>query len=100
MWKAQPSEQMSSGMLSLMKFLSIAEPLGALALLVGFLPRLAALGLSLVMLGAIYMKMNKWQKKFSGDGGWEFEFLILCACLALFFMVTANSGVNTMIFGR
>lgn len=86
MWKAQPSAQMTSGMLSLMKFLSIAETVGAIAILSGFLIQLAAIGLGIIMIGAAHMKMTKWGKKFTGDGGWEFDFILLATCVALIFL--------------
>src|SRR5207245_8950630 len=76
MWKMQPSPQMPAGLLSLLKVLSIAEPLGALAVLSGLLTQLAAAGFCLVMLGAIRLKSSQMHKGFSGDGGWEFEFKI------------------------
>ncbi len=44
MWKMQPSAQMPAGLLSLLKVLSIAEPLGGLATLVGLLTQAAAAG--------------------------------------------------------
>ena len=86
MWKAQPSAQMSAGMLNLLKFLSVAEPLGSLAVVAGFFTQPAAAGLACIMVGAIYLKITAWQKKFTGEGGWEFEFILLCAALALVFL--------------
>src|SRR5437762_8637321 len=53
MWKMQPSAQLPAGLLSLLRVLSIAEPLGGLATLVGLLTQAAAAGFILVMLGAI-----------------------------------------------
>ena len=42
-WSAAP-EGMSAGMVNLVKFLSIVEPLGGMALVAGFLTRWAAAG--------------------------------------------------------
>ena len=53
LWQVQPSPQMPVGLLRTLRFFSIAEPAGGLAVLVGLLTRLAALGLALVMVGAI-----------------------------------------------
>ena len=88
LWKAQPSEQLPAGLLKLMRFLSIVEPLGGLAVLLGFLTPLAAIGLGLVMLGALRYKIFIWQSPFSATDklGWEFDLLILAACLALLLM--------------
>lgn len=85
LWKAQPSPGMSAAMLNIMRLLSIAEPLGAIALLAGFLTQFAALGYAIIMLGAIIMKIRIWRVGFSAKqgGGWEFDFLILASCLAL-----------------
>ena len=89
MWGLAPSEQMSANMLNLMKCLSIVEPLGGLALLFGFLTQLAAGGLALIMLGAIYFKQYVWMLGFVGKNGmvgWEFDLVLLAGCLALFFL--------------
>ncbi len=97
MWKMQPSAQMSSGMLSLMKFLSVAELLGGLAVLFGVLTQFAAAGLAIIMLGAIYMKVSMWKKTFSGDGGWELDFIILCACITLMLGDAGIISLNHLI---
>ena len=99
MWKMQPSAQMSGRMLTLMKFLSLAEPLGSLAVIIGLLTQFAAMGLSLVMLGAIYLKITAWQKKFSGDNGWEFEFILLCAALSLILSGGGAIALDRIVFG-
>ena len=84
LWKAVPP-QMPPNMGNLMKFLSIVEPLGGLALILGFLTPLAALGLAIIMVGAIYFKMNVFKVGFaSGNGtGWEFDLILLAANIAL-----------------
>src|SRR5689334_2569481 len=66
MWKMQPSAQLPAGMPSIMRFLSIAETAGGLGLITGCLTQLAALGLAIVMLGAMRLKITQWQKKFTG----------------------------------
>lgn len=88
MWKMQPSAQMSGGMLNMMRFLSIAEPLGGLAILTGFLTQLAAIGLSLVMLGALYFKITKWKVPFMSQNntGWEFDLMNLAGLITLLLM--------------
>src|SRR6266480_7126403 len=72
MWKMQPSAQLPAGLLSLLRVLSIAEPLGGLATLVGLLTQAAAAGFILVMLGAIRLKVLQMHKGFTGEGGWKF----------------------------
>lgn len=93
MWKMQASEQMSVGFLRLMRFLSIAETLGGLALLLGFLTQFAALGLIFVMFGALYYKIFVWKRKFSPDGGFEIDILIIAALIPLFML---GAGVYSL----
>lgn len=99
MWKLQPSPQMPATLLSLLKVLSIAEPLGALAVLTGLLTQLAAGGLCLVMLGAIRLKTAQMHKGFSGDGGWEFEFILLVAAFALVIAGAGRFALDRLLFG-
>jgi uncharacterized membrane protein YphA (DoxX/SURF4 family) len=60
-------------------FLGVAELAGALALIVGVLTQWAALGLILVMFGAIYMKVTKWKTGFWGEKsmGWHYHLLFV-----------------------
>ena len=82
-WKTQPSAQLPLGMIRVLRFLSVVEPLGGVAMLAGFLTRPAAIGLSIIMLGAINLKSRQMKKGFTGDGGWELDFMILAANVAL-----------------
>src|SRR5881296_1767686 len=84
MWKMQPSAQLPAGMLSLLRFLSIVEPLGGLGVLVGFLTQAAAAGFAIIMVGAIRLKAIQMHRRFTGDGGWELDFILLAAAIALF----------------
>lgn len=97
MWKVQPSAQMPAGMLTLLRVLSIAEPLGGLATLVGLLTRAAAAGFVLVMLGAIRLKITQLHKGFSGDGGWELEFMLLAGALALLLLGAGSLSLDRVI---
>lgn len=56
-------------------FLAIAELAGAAGIILGVLQQLAAIGLILIMLGAIQKKMLVWKTGFWGkDGfGWSYE---------------------------
>jgi putative oxidoreductase len=84
LWSATP-EGMDATMVNLMKFLSIVEPLGGLALVLGFLTRYAALGLAIIMVGAIYMKMAVFGQGFVTESGpgWAYDMMILAGCIAL-----------------
>jgi putative oxidoreductase len=99
MWKMQPSPQMPAPLLSLLRLLSIAEPLGALGVLTGLFTQLAAAGLCLVMLGAIRLKITQMHKGFSGDGGWEFELILLVAAVALVIAGAGRFALDRLVFG-
>jgi putative oxidoreductase len=83
-WSSAP-EGMSPFLLFTMKLLSIAEPLGATAILIGYLTRWAAAGLIIIMLGAIYVSRFVYGIKFvmPTGAGWNFPLVVLAACLIL-----------------
>jgi putative oxidoreductase len=71
-------------------FLGIAEMAGGLGVATGVLAQLAALGLILVMLGAIQKKIFVWHSGFwgkSGTNGWSYDLMMVAMCL-----VVATSG--------
>ncbi len=72
-------------------FLGAAELAGAIAVAAGFLAQWAALGLILVMLGAIYSKAVKWKTGFWGEKsmGWNYEVLLIAMNLVI---VTMGPG--------
>lgn len=84
-WSA-PLEGMSVVLLNVTKFLSIVEPLGAVALLLGFLTRWAAAGLAVIMVGAVFFAKNTLRAGLftSPQGtGIDYNLLILAGCVAL-----------------
>ncbi|MBI2483625.1 DoxX family protein [Candidatus Uhrbacteria bacterium] len=83
MWNMKPSEQMPSSMLSMMKTLSIVETIAGFALIFGVFAQIAAVITCIIMIGAIYFKTQKWGKKFTGDGGWEFDVILLAASITV-----------------
>lgn len=100
-WKMQASPQLPAGMLRTLRLLSIAEPAGGLAVLVGFLTRPAALGLSLVMLGALRLLIVQLHKRFSEHNapGWEFEFLMLMVAVTLALVGGGRFALDRVLFG-
>lgn len=85
--KLTKTKEMAAGMgLSELQVrtIGISEVVGSVLVLLGVVPQLGALIFVIVMLGAIYFKSQKWGKNFSGQGGWEFEFMILAAAFAVF----------------
>ncbi len=68
----------------------IAESFGAVALLIGFLSRLAALGLAVIMLGAIFMvhlQHGFFMNWFGNQAGEGFEYHLLALGLSLVVLI-------------
>jgi putative oxidoreductase len=63
------------------------EVLGGLAVMLGVLTQLAALGLILIMLGAIYKKIFVWHTGFWGEKtyGWHYDLMFIVMNLAIIF---------------
>ncbi len=72
-------------------FLGAAELAGAIALAIGFLADWAALGLILIMLGAIYKKIAEWKTGFWGEKsmGWHYDLIMIAMN---FVIVTMGPG--------
>ena len=75
--------------------LGLMETLSSLAMITGILLRPAAILLSIVMLGAIYMKIKKWHLPFStlNATGWEFDLILLAANLAILITGGGTAGL-------
>jgi putative oxidoreductase len=73
----------------LTRFVGTAEVLGGLGVLAGVLAQLAALGLIVIMLGAIKKKIVDWHTGFWGkdNQGWSYELM-----LVLMNLVIATTG--------
>jgi putative oxidoreductase len=72
-------------------FLGAAETAGALGIASGVLTQWAAIGLVLIMLGAIYKKMIVWKTGFWGEknSGWSYELILV---LILLLVLCSNGG--------
>lgn len=76
-WSA-PMEGMTPVMINLTKLLSIVEPLGGLALVLGFLTRWAAAGLAIIMTGSLYFVFYVYKASlFTGMQGIGADYNIL-----------------------
>ncbi|MDP3770785.1 MAG: DoxX family protein [bacterium] len=71
----------------------LLEFFGGIALILGFLTQAFALLLAVNMLVATLLKMTKMSKKFSGDGGWEFDLVLIAVMLAL---ALGGSGILSL----
>jgi putative oxidoreductase len=78
-------------------FLGMAEIAGALGVATGVLANWAALGLILLMLGAIYKKMVVWKTGFWGKGsqGWHYDLIMIVMNL-----VILTVGPGTLVLFR
>jgi len=71
-------EGMTPMMINLTKFLSIVEPLGGIALILGFLTRWAAGGLAIIMAGSLYFVYAMyWNGFFTGMNGVGMDYNVL-----------------------
>ncbi|MGR4065015.1 MAG: DoxX family protein [Vulcanimicrobiaceae bacterium] len=76
-------------------FIGLAELLGGLAVIFGFLTQLAAIGLILIMLGAIQKKIFVWKTGFWGkDGlGWSYDLTLVSMLVVI---IVTNGGRFTI----
>jgi len=67
------------------RFIGLAELFGGAGVALGILPQLAALGLILVMAGAIQKKIFVWHTGFWGKSsdGWHYDLLFVTMCLVI-----------------
>jgi putative oxidoreductase len=68
-------------------FLGSAETAGSLGVMFGVLTQIAALGLILVMLGAIQKKVFVWHTGFWGEkaSGWHYDLMLVVMNLVILF---------------
>jgi putative oxidoreductase len=64
-------------------FLGTAELLGSTGVALGVLTQLAAIGLILIMLGAIQKKIFVWKTAFWGGHGWHYDLMLLVMNLTI-----------------
>jgi putative oxidoreductase len=97
-WSSTP-QGMSIALLYDLKFLSIVEPLGSLALFLGFLTRWAAAGLGIIMMGAIFfarLTLHAGLFTTPQGTGLDYNLLILAGCIALFAFGAGSWSVDAI----
>ena len=77
-------------------FLGIAEVAGGLGVAAGVLTQLAAIGLILLMLGAIKKKIVNWHTGFWGEksSGWHYDLIFILMNLVI---ATTNGGAYVLM---
>jgi putative oxidoreductase len=77
-------------------FLGTAEVSGALGVAAGVLTQWAAIGLILIMFGAMYKKIVVWKTGFWGEKsmGWHYEVLLVTMLLVV--VTTGGGGIELM----
>ncbi|MBI4098509.1 MAG: DoxX family protein [Candidatus Magasanikbacteria bacterium] len=78
--------------------LGFVETASGLLMILGLLTQWAALLLALVMVGAWYHKIFKWHKKFMGDGGWELDFVLFAANVAILLSGAGAWALDSRVF--
>lgn len=98
-WNSSPEGMMSPFLLFTTKLLSIAEPLGATAVLLGILTRWAALGLTIVMVGAIFVVQFVYGIGFvtPTSTGWNMPLSVLGGCVILMAFGAGNWSIDSRI---
>ncbi|HWY70559.1 MAG TPA: DoxX family protein [Terriglobales bacterium] len=66
-------------------FLGAVEILGSLGVAFGVLIQPAAIGLILIMFGAIQKKIFVWRIEFWANNGWNYELMLIVMCLVILF---------------
>jgi len=82
-------------------FLGAAEFAGGLGVVSGVLAQLAAMGLIVVMLGAIQRKIFAWHTGFwgkSGTNGWSYDLMVMVMCLVI--ATTGGGGLGLQVLWR
>jgi putative oxidoreductase len=76
-------------------FLGAAEVAGSLGVMLGILTQLAALGLILLMLGAIQKKIFVWHTGFWGEkaSGWHYDLMLVIMNL----VIISTAGGNYVV---
>src|SRR5580658_5625644 len=77
-------------------FLGCAELSGGVAVIVGFLPQLACIGLLLIMLGALQKKLFVWKTGFWGKDGFGWNYDLIC-CSMLIVILCSDGGRFTVL---
>jgi putative oxidoreductase len=73
--------------------LGSGEVLGSVGVALGILIQLAAIGLILIMLGAIQKKIFVWKTGFWGEGGYGWHYDLMLLIMSFVILVTGGGGL-------
>ncbi|MDP3991902.1 MAG: DoxX family protein [Nanoarchaeota archaeon] len=79
--------------------LGLVELLAGLSVILGFYTEIASVLVAIIMLGALFHKMFKWNIPFSAMDkmGWEFDLILLGAAIALLFLGAGAVSLDNML---
>jgi putative oxidoreductase len=82
--------------------IGVVELLAGLGIAGGLLTRLSAVGLMIIMLGAMHRKAFVWHSGFWGKGsqGWHYDLLLFLICLLVYAMNGSIWTIDRMLFGE
>ncbi len=101
-WKGRLHSRRSARYVRVMQVLAVIEPICATAVLAGAFTRIAAWGLAIIALGAIYYKIEMLHAPFTASDrtGWELDAVLLAAAAALVFAGGGAFSLDVMRFGQ
>ena len=79
--------------------LGLVEFLSGLALVLGLYAEIGALLVGIIMLGALWHKMFKWNIPFFAmdKTGWEFDLILLGAAISILFLGAGSFSLDSMM---
>ena len=100
-WKEKPSQKVPAPILNTLRLLSIMEPLGALAVIIGLLTVIPLVGFSLVMILAIPIRIKQGAPFLSiSDNGWALDLILLLVSLSLLALGAGSLSLDHFIFNH
>lgn len=85
-WRAEYAGAIPKNILIAFRVFAVIELIGALALFVGIFTQVVALVLIAVGMCTLAIKIRVFKKKFGGEGGWEFDLVVLAGLALLYFL--------------
>lgn len=98
-WRSGHTDAFPKTSLVLFRIAGFIETICAFCILFGIFTSIAVLLLVGIMLGALYYKIVIWHKHFTGEGGWEFDILVLVSLFLLFFLGAGGLSYDRSLFG-